>query len=643
MILCQTLGPVGLTVDGAPAPPELLWRKHLALLIYLARSPRGRTREHLVGLLWAEKPESAARHSLNEAIRVLRRYGGDGAVDTSAGQVRLAAAAVQLDATQLETLAAAQDWKPAARLVAGEFLEGFAIPGASAFEDWLGSERSLLRQRSVEVLVCHAEELLRAGEAADSVAIAFRAITMEPGSERALRAAMRGLTVSGDRAAALEQYDEFRVRLARESGREPAAETRALAERVEQERAVRPVTAPGKPQQADERQKLPLVGRENELAGLLDAAAQACRARRPTLLMIEGDSGVGKTRLADELLARLRLDGVTVAAVRAVEADRSEEWSGVLGLARGGLLLARGLAAAPAAAIASFAGALGEWAERFPSLPRDATPAALGPALSEVLRAATYEQPVALALDDAGWVDRSSLLALSATLRDLASAPLIIVIATDLQPPRPELDEIRARLGRDIQGVTVRLAPLTSDHLSLLARRMLPGFNDIEIDRVVRRVATDSAGLPLLAVELLRAVALGLDLRGTPGAWPEPMKTLDQTLPGDLPEAVVAAIRITYRRLSPAAQRLLAAAAVLGDRVSAPILARATGSPAAELTAVLDELEWNRWLLCEARGYSFLARLTRQVIARDMLTPGQRQRLLDAVSGTTESETNPHH
>jgi DNA-binding SARP family transcriptional activator len=73
MMSCQTLGPVGLSLDGGPAPPELLWRKHLALLVYLARSPRGRTREHLVGLLWPEKPEAAARHSLNEATRVLRR------------------------------------------------------------------------------------------------------------------------------------------------------------------------------------------------------------------------------------------------------------------------------------------------------------------------------------------------------------------------------------------------------------------------------------------------------------------------------------------------------------------------------------------------------------------------------------------
>jgi DNA-binding SARP family transcriptional activator len=630
MILCQTLGPVGLSLDGGPAPAELLWRKHLALLVYLARSPRGRTREHLVGLLWGEKPEAAARHSLNEAIRVLRRYLGDDSVDTGAGQVRLAAEAVRLDASQLEALAAAGEWKAASRLVAGEFLEGFAIAGASGFEDWLAGERSLLRRRSVEVLVGHADELLRAGQASESVGVALRAVALEPDSELALRILMRGLSLSGDRAGALEQYEAHCERLKRETGGSPDAETRALAERVRQERLVRPGPAVGAAEQDDDSRKAPLVGRESELARLVDTAARAARDRRAAVLVLEGDSGVGKTRLAEELLARMRLDGVVVAAVRAVEADREEEWSGILALVRHGLLPARGLAAAPAPALAAFTAALAEWADRFPDLPGEPVPAPLGRALSEVLRAATEEQPVALAVDDARWLDHSSFLALLAALRDLATAPLIIVFATDLQPPIPELDEVRARIGRDVRGVSLRLAPLGTADLRALARHMLPGFNDVEIERVVRRVATDSAGLPLLAVELFRAVALGLDLRQTPGAWPEPLKTLDQTLPGDLPETVVAAIRIGFRRLSPTAQRVLAVAAALGDRVPGNLLAKVTTLSPADLAQALDELEWNRWLVFEPRGYSFLARVTRQVIARDMLTPGQRQRLFEA-------------
>jgi hypothetical protein len=146
---------------------------------------------------------------------------------------------------------------------------------------------------------------------------------------------------------------------------------------------------------------------------------------------------------------------------------------------------------------------------------------------------------------------------------------------------------------------------------------------------VVRRVGSDSAGVPLLAVELLRAVALGMDLGGTSGAWPEPLKTLDQTLPGDLPDAVVAAIRVGFRRLSPPARQALAAASILNPRVPTEVLARATDLPLEAVSTALDELEWHRWMVSEPRGYGFVARVVRQVIARDMLTPGQRRRILE--------------
>jgi DNA-binding SARP family transcriptional activator len=625
MISCQTLGPVGLSLEGGPAPPELLWRKHLGLLIYLARSPRGRTREHLVGLLWPEKPEASARHSLNEAIRVLRRYLGDAVVDTSGGQVRLSVDAVRLDVDRLEELAKAGDWEAAARLIAGEFLEGFSIPGASGFEDWLTAERSAVRHRSVDVLVRHAEELLRTGQAAEAAAVGARAIGLEPRSEHALRITMRGLVLAGDRGAALERYEAFCTRLKEEMAAEPDGATQSLAERVRHERALRP--APEFKAGEREEPRAPLVGREVELSRLVDAAASACRDRRSSALILQGESGVGKTRLVEELLGRLRLEGVAVAAVRAVEADREEDWSGVAGLARGGLLGVRGVAAAPPSALGAFAAAIPEWADRFPSAPANLSPVSFGRGLSEVLRAGVDEQPVALAVDDAQWLDQPSMLALLAVLRDLAAAPLILILSADFQTPRLELDELRTRIGRDVRGVSLRLSALNSAALRALARRMLPRFNEVEIERVVRRVATDSAGLPLLAAELLRAVALGLDLRGTPGAWPEPLRTLSQTLPGELPDTVSAAIRVGYRRLSAAAQRVLSAASVLGDRVTLKLLGHILSMPPDEVASALDELEWHRWLQCDARGYTFVARVVKQVVARDMLTPGQRQRI----------------
>jgi DNA-binding SARP family transcriptional activator len=636
MILCRSLGPVELSVDGGPAPPELLWRKHLALLVYLARSPRrGRSREHLIGLLWADRSEAAARHSLSEALRVIRHHAGEGSVEMKVGQVRLQPTSVRLDVDRLEELAAANDWAAAAELVSGEFLEGFALAEASEFEDWLAAERELWGRRGVEVLVSCADAHAQVGKVEEACEFAERALSLRPASELALRCAVRCRSLAGDRAGALALFDRFQARMAAEVGVEPTEETRSLVARVRRERALQ-VDAPRLHGEDLRIGRPPLEGRGQELQQLLETAAGAVRTRQAALLVLEGGAGIGKTRLLDELLSRFRLDGISVAAARAVEADRNEPWSGTLALARGGLLEAPGIAAAPSAALASFAEALPEWAERFRGAAA-AAPPSLGRALAETLRAGLEEQPIALAIDDAQWLDPDSALSLGALLRDLAATPLIVILGIAPYPPRPELDELRVKIGSELRGQTVRLRVLDRAGLRHLAQRMLPGFDPVAIERVVRRVATDSAGLPLLAVELLRAVALGLDLGTIQGAWPEPFRTLDQSLPGHLPDAVVAAIRIGVRQLSPTAQRVLAATAILGELVPPALLETVLSLPPSDVARALDELEWHRWLVAEPRGYSFVARIVRQVVEQDTVTPGQRQRVLEAANRASPS------
>jgi DNA-binding SARP family transcriptional activator len=636
VILCRTLGPVEVTLDGGPAPAELLWRKNLALLIYLARSPRHtRSREQLVGLLWGDRTEAAARHSLSEALRVIRHHAGEASVEATAGQVRLVPGFVEVDVDHLEALAEAEQWEAAAELIAGEFLEGFAVPGSSEFEDWLAAEREAWRRRGVDILVRGADALARTGRTQEASALASRALALDPVSERALGAAIRCLSLLGDRGGALELFERFSARLREEVGTEPGEETRALVERVRRERAVRPEVAAGWAEGAPV-VRPPFEGRAGELARLIQAVDRSARERLATVLVLEGESGVGKTRLTEELLARLRLDGFSIATARAVETDRGEAWSGLLAVARGGLAGAAGIGTAPPEALGAFAAALPEWRERFPGArPEGAYP--MGRAMVETLRAASEDRPVVLALDDAQWLDGETASELGAILRDLAGAPLTILLAVVPHPPRPELDELRSRIGRDLRGEAMRLRPLDRAALRRLAERMLPGYEPVALDRVTRRVATDSAGMPLLAVELLRAVALGLDLGTISEAWPEPLRTLDQTLPGELPDAVVAAIRIGFRRLSAPAQRVLAAASVLGDLVPASLLEAALAFGPEETALALDELEWHRWLVAEPRGYSFVARIVQRVVERDMVTPGQRRRLLAAAgpSGPT--------
>ena len=631
MIGCRTLGPVEVTVDGATPPAELLWRKNLALLVYLARSPRRtRNREHLVGLLWGDRPETAARHSLREAVRVLRRAAGDRCVETVGEQVRLANGVIELDVERFETLAGGGDWAGAAELAQGEFLEGLSVPGAPEFEDWLTLERQKLRQRSIEVLVHQAEALLRRGDQTGSAECARRALMLDPLAEPAVRGLMRALAVGGERAAALAAFEGYADRARESQGTEPDAETLKLAEQVRLERSWKAASREddGKARGAESR-RVPLVGRERELTELLDLWQRCSTSRRAAIAFLEGDTGVGRTRLADEVAARARLGGAAASAVRAVPGDAAEAWSVVLGLARGGLIEARGLAAANPEALAAFATRISEWGDRFAAA-RHAAPLPPGHALAEIVRCAADEQPVLLVVDDAQWIDTESLNALDAVVRDLAAAPLLVVLTRSRHPPHEALDRVRAEVGRDTPGTVLELLPLTPQAVRDLAHWALPAYTPVELDRITRRIAVDSAGLPLLAVELLHAVALGLDLHEKPQAWPEQHQTLEQTLPGDLPEVVVSAIRVGFRRLSKDAQLVLAAASVLGDTVDATALARATGIARERVLAALDEAEWQRWLAADGRGYSYVARIVRDVVGYDMVTAGQRRRFLQA-------------
>jgi len=617
VIVVRALGPADVTVNGAAAPAKLLWRKNLALLIYLARSPkRVRTREHLIGLLWGEKPEEKARHSLNEAVHVLRRCAGDDGFESDTAQVRIGPGTVELDTDLLETLAAASDYAGAAALINGDFLEGFSVRGASEFDNWLAAERQHWCRRSVDVLVHRAEQLLAAGDVASAHEMVQRARELDWRPETAVRSALRALALAGDRAGALALFKAFASRLKRDLDAEPDAETRALAERVRLEKTWRLPQAVG---DADARRsgsrRAPLVGRALELERLTGAWT-ACRAkRRATVAVIEGDAGAGKTRLAEELAARARLDGAVVAAVRAVAADRRDAWSGVFGIARGGLLDAPGVAGAPPDALAQLRGT--------------APPGALGRALAEVLQAVADERPVVVFVDDAHWLDRESLLALGAVIRDLVGAPVAFLFTVAPHPTDPELDEVRARIGRELAGTAVQLGGFGTDEVRELGRWALPSYGEEQLDRLTRRVLADSAGIPLLVVALLHAVAAGFEPHDAQQPWPKPTETFEQTLPGDLPDNVVAAIRINFRRLSAEAQRVLAATAVLGGRVAGATLGRAAGVGGDGLAQALDELEWQGWLTAEPRGYAFVARIVREVIDRDMVTQGQRQRMLE--------------
>ena len=187
MINCRTLGPVELTTAPDNAPVALRGNKNVALLIYLARSlTKSRTRDHLIGLFWADKPDTLARGSLREALRVLRITLGEDAVQTEGEQIRLMTGAVRLDTDRFEQFEANHNWQRAAELIAGDFLEGLRVRQASAFEDWLTTERLHWRRRSIAALVNYSEMLLAAGQTGRAASLALRAHGLDPGSGTAI-------------------------------------------------------------------------------------------------------------------------------------------------------------------------------------------------------------------------------------------------------------------------------------------------------------------------------------------------------------------------------------------------------------------------------------------------------------------------
>jgi len=497
-------------------------------------------------------------------------------------------------------------WDEAARLTAGEFMEGFSIPGASGFEEWLYTERTAWRGRGVEALSRHATDEAAKGN---------------------LEVATRAATAALELAPTADRYDEFTNRLDKELGASPEQETVELAANIRMERVGIEERIDPPETHADTARRAPLVGRSEELAVLLQAWQASVNHSHSTLLVVEGDAGSGKSRLGLEILARARLDGAAVISMRGVEGDGEIPGTGLLSLALDGLLAAPGVAGATPAALAALAARAPAWAERFPSTGKTA-PLPLPAAFGDILQAITEEQPVLVAIDDAHWIDRDSLVALLKYLRDLEQARFALLLTTTPTRTPDELERVRATIGRDVRGAVATLKPWDKESLTELARWYLPQYSDAELDRVVRRLVIDSAGLPLLAVEILHAVSLGMDLRDQASAWPEQFRTLDETLPSDLPDAIRAAIRLGYRRLSEECQTILAAIAVMGERSTTEEIAAATELPAALLHRELDVLEWERWLVSDARGYSFVARVPRDIVAQDMVTKGQRQRFL---------------
>jgi DNA-binding SARP family transcriptional activator len=604
VIHIDALGPLDVVVDDTPPPRELLWRKNLGLLLYLARSrDQRRPRDRLTGMLWGDKPDADARHSLNEALRVIRKSLPDGTLMVEGDLLRLEDDAVSLDVERFADLVRDGAHEKAIALVRGTFAEGFSIPDSNEFEDWLSAERRHWGRLATEALVAVAGERLDDGDLPGAREAGRRAAAIDPVAEAPAELLVRCDAIAGDPSAALATYQAFTERLQRELQLEPPASLQRLADRIRARRAV--ADASIRAEDPGLSRRLPLVGRGEALRDAMRTIRAGREDSEPQVVFALGGAGTGKTRLAEEIVARATLEGFRSVSVRCDVVDR--------GTVHGALR------------------ALTENTELFCDEPAWSDPSQFAGALERETRAG----PVLVWIDDSHLLDPDSIRALPPLIRDLGDLPVVFLLSAGIEPPVPGLDDVVHRVGRDLPGTVIRLEALAEDDLERLARRALPDWSREDVARLTRRLAADTAGLPLLAVDLLHALRLGLEVSDEASRpWPEASRTLEDPFPTGLPEPLVAAVRVGFRRLSPGAQEVLKVAAVADARVTPALLERATDLDDARILEALDELEWRRWLVAEARGYTFTARLHQEIIGADLMTKGQRRRLEERLTAT---------
>lgn len=614
-------GPPSARLDGGEPPPDVLWRKHIALLVYLGLTPNNtRTRDHLVGVFWPEKAEERARHSLNEALRRLRQSLGAGRFISGTDVVTLSPANLEIDAVEFERTVST-DPARAASLLRGEFLEGFTLSDAPEFDQWALRERRRFHEKGAPVFVAEAERFLAASRFADAQDCARRALGLHAYCEPAVGVLMRVLALDADPAGALAAYHEFVRTLQEDLGEGPSRELQELSERIRNQRWRR---TPEGPKVAEP----PLVGRRAEHETTFRIVTTSLHSG-PETVLLTGEPGMGKTRLVNECVDRLILDGASVAVARPLESDNDAPWSTLRALMRAGLLSTPGFAATDSNALAVMAAIVPELSDRVePQPPQDR--AQVASALGSLLAALADEQPIGIVIDDAHLSDGSTLGALFGALQQLKHLPICVVIAAQYgaQGMPRELLRIQSEIGRSVPGACVKLPPLAEEDMKDLVRAMANWCEtEDDRDRLTRRLVFETSGDPFLAVTLLRGLQEVDSLRENLEAWPRPRETLDTPLPIPMPNLVRMALIARVTPLEADLQRMLAAAALCGPAIDLDLLAALTRLPRAEIEDQLPELERERFIVLDGERYRFAAPLIAQIIQGEFLTHGQRQTL----------------
>lgn len=243
----RLLGPPQVDREGAPLP-AFRTQKTCALLGYLARQQQPVSRSYLADLLWSDQTETRGRRNLSNELSHLSGH-LPGLFEADRQTIRFRPAETYwLDTLAIEALVeeSGRNGKTGSRnkpspaallaeavaLYRGDFLAGCSLDDCPEFEMWLQAEQEYWRRRTGEVLEKLVEHHMGQKEDDRAQAYARRWLALEPWREEAHRHLMILLTRSGQRSAALAQYESCRRILAEELAAEPAAETVALVEQI---------------------------------------------------------------------------------------------------------------------------------------------------------------------------------------------------------------------------------------------------------------------------------------------------------------------------------------------------------------------------------------------------------------------------
>lgn len=298
--LIRLLGTPAIEIDGRTVRLER--RKAIGLLSYVAvNSRQAHSRETLATLFWPEQNRSQAFAYLRNALWTISKALGSDWVITEGETVQFNPdAGVEVDVLQFMHLASSKaipELQEAIALYRGDFLAGFTLDGSTEYDDWQYLQSAELRRLAGEALD-HLVQLLTLNQSfEETIPFAVRRVALDPLDEAAQRQLMTAYQRSGQRGAALRQFEELTRLLRQELDATPEPETRQLAESIrakQTKRAKETQETAATHIDGIPRPATPLIGRSDDIGAILELFNDpACR-----IVTLVGQGGIGKTRLA---------------------------------------------------------------------------------------------------------------------------------------------------------------------------------------------------------------------------------------------------------------------------------------------------------------------------------------------------------